>query len=281
MDSGSSPPPSLEGTAKTTTETSAPKSPWARAVTWIGVTAIVVGGLLALWVYNGLRSLPGDVAATGREVLVELGNVAAAFRAGTVTTRFISHATEVSGNNYLQFATLRETEIFRHTDEATVLWGYLDLPNLVVEATAPVEYTYFLDLDERWELRLEGETIHVLAPTIRFNTPAVDASAIEYTVREGSLLRDETGAVARLKSGITRMARDRAVDNVDLVRELGRKETEEFVEGWLSRTFGDGARYRARVLFEDELSGPTPGETLSVPERERRGNLSLPPKGTP
>ncbi len=242
-------------------------------MTWLGVTAILAGGLCAVWIYRSLRQIPGDVVATGRQVLAELGEVASAFHSGTVTTRFISHATEVSGSNYLQFAQLTETEIFQRTDEATVLWGNLDLPDLVVEATAPVEYTYFLDLNAPWQLRQKGAVIEVLAPAIEANTPAVDISALTYSVRTGSLLRDEASALARLRAGITEMAKQRADDNVDLVRELGRRKTEEFVENWLARSFADGDQFHAKVVFIDEFGGDEAMEDLGDDEKR----FSLPP----
>lgn len=241
-------------------------------MTWLGVAAILVGGLGALWLWRSVRQIPGDVVATGRQVLAELGEVAAAFHGGTVTTRFISHATEVSGSNYLQFAQLSEIEIFRQTDQATVLWGKFDLPDLVVEATAPVEYTYFLDLNAEWQLRQEGSSIEVVAPVIQANTPAVDVSALSYSVRSGSLLRDEAGALSRLRAGITEMAKETATDNIDLVRELGRRKTEEFVENWLARSFTDGEQYHARVIFADEIGVGATAFPLSLPDRE----ISLP-----
>ena len=48
------------------------------------------------------------------------------------------------------------------------------------------------------------------------------------------------------------MARTKARQNVALVREVGRRKTEEFVETWLVRGFSDGGTYRARVAFADE-----------------------------
>jgi hypothetical protein len=48
------------------------------------------------------------------------------------------------------------------------------------------------------------------------------------------------------------MARIKARQNVPLVREVGRRKTEEFVETWLVRGFSDGETFRARVVFADE-----------------------------
>ena len=101
----------------------------------------------------------------------------------------------------------------------------------------------------------------VHAPPIRFNRPSLDASALHYEVRQGSALRDEEAAIAKLKEGLTSMAHRRAQENVGLVREVARREVEEFVETWLFRDFGEEARgYRVEVVFAGEESElPLPG----------------------
>jgi hypothetical protein len=228
------------------------------------VVALLGLGALALAVYffERTRSLPGDLIESGRSIARDVRSVAAAFRSGTITTSFTSHAVEMSGSHYLQFATLKETEVFERTDSVALLWGQLALPDVVVRAEAPVEYTYYLDLDERWEFVIsdaDARTVLVRAPEIKFNTPAVDASRIRYEVKEQSMLRDEAAAVENLKRGITGLARDRARENVALVRELGRKKTEEFIRSWLLSSYDDARDYRVEVRFADE----------SEPEREQ------------
>ncbi len=224
---------------------------WPVAVTLIALTAMLVGAFL--YVYESLRRMPAEIVESGRTVAAELERVAAAFRTGTVTTSFISYATRVNGSSYLQFASLRQIEAFERRDEAAVLWGMLDLPDLVVRATAPVEYTYYLDLDGVWDLRLVDGRLLVVAPPIEFNQPAVDASRIDYEVRTGSLVRDEEEALRRLKSGITRMSIERARENLPLVREIGRREAERFVADWMAARFLDGRDYRVELVFPDEL----------------------------
>ena len=90
------------------------------------------------------------------------------------------------------------------------------------------------------------------APRIRFNTPAIDASKIEFQIQQSSVFRNESAALERLKGQLTSMAKRRALEQIDLVREIGRKETREFVEEWLADGFSDGARYRVRVRFASE-----------------------------
>ena len=74
-------------------------------VSW-PVALIVVVAILAaagLYAFRSLRDLPLDMVAAGRDLLEDVGAIARAFREGTVTTSFISYATEVSGSSYLQF----------------------------------------------------------------------------------------------------------------------------------------------------------------------------------
>jgi hypothetical protein len=224
---------------------------WPLVAAVLGLATIVALG--AAYSLRRVTSLPGEIAEQGREVLRDLKSVAEGFRTGTVTTSFASYATEVSGTTFLQFATLRQVEVFERKDTSSLLWGQLALPDVVVEARAPVEYTYYLDLNKPWILKLEGETILVAAPPIEFNTPALDTSALHFEVREGSVFRDETAVVEQLRHGLSDLAKVRARQHVALVRETGRRRTEQFVETWLSRAFSDGARHRAKVSFPDEV----------------------------
>lgn len=231
-------------------------APWALAFAAVATVAIVVGG--AVYVFQSVRRLPVDVIEGSRQALRELRDVAAAFRAGTVTTTFHGYATQVSGTSRLQFAELRQEESFERRDSEAVLWGALALPDVVVEALVPVTYTYFLDLDKEWRFRLEGRDVLVVVPPVEWNRPAVDVSALRLEVREGSVLRDEQIVLERLRGELTPLLERRARQNVPLVREAGRRKVEAFVETWLVQRFADGRGYRARVVFADEPAAATP-----------------------
>ena len=226
--------------------------PWAI----LCAVAIVTAG--AVYVFHAARSLPTEVMESGRQALRQLAEVAAAFRGGTVTTTFRSDATRLRGTTRLQFVELKQLETFERRDAESVLWGTLALPDVVVEARAPISYTYFVDLDRDWRFRLEAGEVFVVAPPIEWNPPAVDVSALRYEVRAGSVLRNEQVVADRLRSELTALASMRARQHVPLVREAGRRKVEAFVETWLVQRFSDGRRYRARVRFADEPAEPTP-----------------------
>jgi hypothetical protein len=219
---------------------------------WIAIVLICVGGLL--YIFRSCRDLPRDtidqtarlIDRTGRA----LATVAGAFNKGTVTTSFVSFATTISNQQHLQFATLKQMEVFTRSEMPSTAFGYISLPEVVVEARAPVEYTYYLDLNAPWRFELKNNVIHVFAPSIRFNKPAVDASAITYEVKRGYVKTAE--AQENLKRSITSLVALKARDNTALVQETGRKQTADFVERWVANTFDDGTNFHVKVYFPGE-----------------------------
>ncbi len=231
------------------------RNPWVMPATGIAVLAILT--FAALYVFKSCRDLPVELAEkTGRTIdkaATAVVDVLTAFRRGQVTTSFISYATSIHPSHHLQFAKIHQMEIFTRRDEASTAFGYIRLPDVVVEARAPVEYTYYLDLNAAWTLTLTNEIIYVVAPRIRYNKPAVDASEITYEIRQSSALRDTAEAQQNLKESITFMANRKARENIALVRETARKQVTDFVEKWLLHSFpDDGRRYPIKVFFADE-----------------------------
>ena len=236
------------------------RNDWAWPVTWMVIVFILVSG--GIYVFKSCRDLPGDAldktARLAQKVGKGLAEVAAAFNQGTITTTFTSYATTMSGSQYLQFATLAQHERFTRTDEATTGFGYLPLPDVIVEAEAPVSYTYYLDLNDQWDFTLQNGVITVTAPDIKYNKPAVDVSRITYEVKKDSLIRDTRLAMDSLKKSITSLVDKKAKTNIGLVRETGRKQTETFVQNWLAKSFADGQKYPVIVRFRGETQTPGP-----------------------
>ena len=231
-----------------------PRGDWAKSTMWMVIVLIVT--LNGFLIFRSCRNVPGDAIDKTAKLVEKAGkalsDVASAFNQGRVTTEFISYATTVTPTRRLQFATLKQKEMFTRRDESSTGFGYVPLPEVIVEARAPIEFTYYLDLNAPWRVVLEDQTIHVLAPAIHFNTPAIDVSGIQFEVKKGSAFRNTTAAMDGLRQSMTIMAKDRARENISLVRENGRKETAEFVEQWLVKSFTDGRKYPVKVYFPDE-----------------------------
>jgi len=234
------------------------KNPWPRVVTFLGLLALLLGA--GLWTLHRLTGIPGAALGQGVALVKEMGGqaatVARAFREGTVREEFLSHTAALAGTSRFQFATLSQGETFQRSEADNIAWGLIALPKVVVQAQAPVEYTYFLDLQAPWEFRQDGKTITVLAPSISANAPALDVSALTFYTLEGSVWRDENAVRERLRESLTATLRKRARENGKLVREIGRQKVAEFVEQWLGEKFGDGRDYRVKVIFPDEVPVP-------------------------
>jgi hypothetical protein len=233
------------------------------------VFAMLLG--TGLYIFKSCRDLPGETFEKGVRVVEKLGEqaqkVASAFKQGTITTTFTSYATTLSGSQYLQFATLSQREIFTRTDESSLLFGYIPLPDVIVQASAPVTYTYYLDLNSPWDFVLRDGVIWVTAPDIKYNKPALDISRISYEVKKDSHFRNTSDAMENLRSSMTWMTYKKAQANVELVRETGRKQTETFVENWLAKSFADGKKYPVKVRFksEEKTSEPAPSSSQESP----------------
>ena len=237
------------------------RNSWAWPAAWVSTVLIVFAS--ALYAFKSCRDFPADAFDKAGKVVEQVGQkaqrVAAAFKQGTITTTFTSYATTLSGSQYFQFATLSQVETFTRKDESSTAFGYIPLPEVIVEATAPVTYTYYLDLNARWDFRLRDGVVWVIAPDIKFNKPAVDPSRIAYEVKKNSIIRNTAEAMDNLKRSITWLSYKKAQANIDLVRETGRTQTETFVHNWLAKSFSDGKNYPVKVLFRNETQHNTKG----------------------
>ena len=223
---------------------------------WMMVVFVVA--LNAALVVRSCWRLPGETLDKTAKVIEKAGkalaDVASAFRRGTITTEFTSYATTITNQQFFQFATLRQRETFTRTEESSTAFGYIPLPDVIVEARAPVEYTYHLDFNGTWNFVLKDNIVHVFPPPIRFNKPSIDASEIAYEVKKGYLKTDE--AMASLKKSLTSLAVLKGKENIPLVRESCRQQTTLFVERWLNKSFTDADNYAVKVHFPGESVPP-------------------------
>jgi hypothetical protein len=230
---------------------------WAIAMALIGLACLLVPILLIRAAMNRVRGL-GDVAGSAVNAARD---IAAAFRTGTVETSLRSYATTMKGVSRFQFAELRQLESFERTDKTSIAWGAIPLPDVVVEARGQVVYTYVLDFQKRWDIRLADGRIEVVAPAPEPVTPALDPSSLVFEIKSGSVLRDEEAVRKSLQAGLGELLTQRARDHLPLVRETGRKATEEFVRNFLISNYDGGASMPVTVRFADEAPITTRPQT--------------------
>ncbi len=217
---------------------------------FLTLACLVLPILLIRSAMTRVRSLGG----TAQSALIAVRSVAEAFRTGKIETTLRSYATEIRGVSRFQFAELKQLESFERTDTTSIAWGAIPLPDVVVEARGQVVYTYVLDLQKRWDLKLAGRTVDVTAPAPEFSVPALDPSTLTFETKRGSLLRDEAAVRDALQKGLSVLLSERARQHLPLVRETGRKSTEEFVRNFLLSSYDDAAGMTVRVRFADEAA---------------------------
>ena len=225
---------------------------WALAMALLAIACLVLPILLIRSAMKRVRSLGG----AAENALIAVRSVAEAFQTGRVEMTLRSYATEVRGVSRFQFAELKQLESFERTDSTSLAWGAIPLPDVVVEARGQVVYTYVLDLQKRWDLRLSHGTVDVIAPAPEFSVPALDPSTLAFEIKRGSVLRDEAAVRDALQKGLPVLLNERARQHLPLVRETGRKVTEEFVRNFLLSNYDDAAGMTVRVRFADEAVPP-------------------------
>lgn len=191
----------------------------------------------------------------GTALFLRFGPLGGGFLRHRTTESFLSYASRVSGTSRLQVATLRSVEVFQLADSATLLG--IPLPEVVVEARAPVETTWYLDLKAPWTVRAGDRVILVAAPALQFNTPAIDVAHLEYREVKGSLWRREAPVIEKLRLALGPMARRAAAAHLPEVRETARAQVAAFVLSWILHAEGNAEPGSVRVRFADEAA-PTP-----------------------
>lgn len=232
-----------------------PPPSWPRAVLWMFALAVFAAS--TLYVFKSCRDLPVEtIAVTANKTVQVLTNVgrtlvemASKFNQGSITMALTSTGTKLESTKHFQFKRLTQTEIFTHTDQSSTAFGYIPLPEVIVEARAPVEYIYYLDLEAPWRLVVRDRIVHVFTPQIFFNKPSVDVSKIVFEVKRGSLFRDTESARDNLQKSISSLSYLKARENLGLVRDTGREPVADFVRQWLMHSFTDGSNYLVKVYF--------------------------------
>jgi hypothetical protein len=236
----------------------APRRTWPLVAAFLGVIVVLV--VVALWLLQKIVALPGTAAAGSVAVVKEIGHqamtIAQAFSRRDIRQEFLSSSVTVGGTTRLQVATLQEHETFRRKESDSVAWGLVALPDIVVQADVPVEYTYYLDFDGPWEFARENVEVVVHAPPIMANAPSPDISKLTFYSLEGHVWQDDKAVRERLQGSLDVALRARAAEHVLLVREIARRQTAGFVEKWLADSFSDGRAFHVKVVFPDEVSAP-------------------------
>ncbi len=159
--------------------------------------------------------------------------IVAGFSDETAQTRFMSYATTVTPLKRVELAKINQIEVFERSSQPQLFWKRLNLPEVVVRVTVPVEYRYYVDLNHKWKIELKEQSLQIVAPALFAGTPSPNISKLNFEVRKGSIFRNEAKVEAALQSELTGLLENRAKDSSALVRETARLQISSLAEQWL------------------------------------------------
>lgn len=224
-----------------------------------GAAVIIVGSVLTFKTFSCAQ----EVADKPLEVLDSARKLAESFKTGTIKTKFFSYATKVKGSSKMQVVEVKQIEVFSRKDSKAYFWDLVKLPEVEVDIRIPVTYTYYVDLNEEWNFVLEGQTVKVYVPDLKYNTPAPDISKMEIREKRSVFRLVEDDMKKQVMEGITKELEKRAGKNMDNlnIRATARESIKEFVETWFAgilKSYGveDLERYNIEIYFKKDKPDP-------------------------
>lgn len=216
-----------------------------KIITKIAIAAVIVFGGIVISIYFIDRTAGA------------LSDMAEKFQSGKVTTEFRDYVTQIKGFQRLQVASLNTVDIFTKLDSRSVFWNMIDLPDVQVEIKIPVEYSYYLDLNNAWRFDWndKDKTVTIFAPQIKSNTPAIDLSSMSVTIQKGSFLRDEEEVKEKLIGELSGRLLELADKKIPLIRETARNEVRQFISNWFIKNYFKDSEVKPvieSVVFSDE-----------------------------
>jgi hypothetical protein len=167
----------------------------------------------------------------------------------TVETSLKSHLFEISGSKKIILATLKQFEIFERKSELSLFHERLKLPDIVVSASMPVEYNYFVEFNNAWVITTDERSITVIAPKLEALKPGVSVSEIEFGVVKGSLFRRDSLVTEELRQELDQLLQESSLKHMSSVQEVARVELREIIQLWMQ---SQDLNLEIKVFFESE-----------------------------
>jgi hypothetical protein len=230
---------------------------WWKAFAIVAVTALLCFTGLAL--YLGMSLV---------EAFSQPGKLLSGFFSGEVKHSNFNVLLEIQrthGDNLEVASPTTTMETFTKADSRMAAWGKIYLGTTVTEIKVPASYRFHVKLSEMKDARVEGNVLIITAPNIQPSLPvAFDSTRVEKKSDSGWARFDGAEQLAEMEKNITAGLGERAVKQVEVVRETARKDIEEFVQRWVVDN-NPNLREQIRaikVLFPGETADKVKSETL-------------------
>lgn len=228
------------------------KSLWPVAFAAVAVTLIIVMGILAhrlitepvRLVEDGIRYVGSgivEVYQDGKKLVKKLS-------APEMSRRFESY---LSRGQQVQEMAVYRTERLEY-DELNLSRG---VSSARVAFLVPVEYTYYVDMSQKWSMSFENGLLKAVAPPLQCQRPNIRWERRKDFIDSGYLIFDEGGYLQQLKDRFPALADSLAISPsyYDDARKQARASIAHFLNTWISSELKDEFEVLGiAIRFEDE-----------------------------
>jgi len=174
----------------------------------------------------------------------------------------------------LELASFKATETLRSSSTAVFLEWKIPGTTTIVDLRVPVTYRYHVQVFDRWNINVDGNTCIIYAPELRPTLPpAIHTDEMDILTIEGPLAWDGDEEQAKLLKSLTPQLEANAANpkNIHLVREEARKTVAEFIRAWLLQRgdWGDRKIENIKVIFREEGNSKSEWVMPSIARKER------------
>ena len=237
------------------------KITWAKAFSKIGVTAIIVAGMCIVCL-SAIKSCEHVYDTPERWVkglVNKFSNPSNEFLSGKVTDEYIEYWTGIKQMNRLQFSQIETIETFRLKEIKGFFRNNL-FATAEVMVKAPVQYNFYVDLNENWDFFYDEEDngVTVIAPKINYNRPSVDVSKMDIREIKKSLWINNDELKNNILKNLMPQCAISARNKVDQIKPLAKDSIKNFVDAWFINIKFADSRIKPHVkeiYFTDEKKG--------------------------
>lgn len=105
---------------------------------------------------------------------------------------------------------LHTVEKIRKQEKLNFLWKLISISDVDVEILVPVQYSFYIDVNEKFEIQKNDNSLIILAPPLKSFTPAVDVSGISFMVNEAPFLYDTSKIEKSFYDGLTQYVNEQS-----------------------------------------------------------------------
>ena len=177
----------------------------------------------------------------------------------SLKTSFLADIPKIAdaGAGRLELAKVDRIETLRSEDTLALLWDHISLGTTFVEIRIPVTYRYYVDLNDAWEMRMDGKVCRVRAPRLRsMLPPAIHTHRMEKRMENGWARFNAESQMDALEQQLTPTMVQYAeqASLMVLVRDQAQKSLARFIRQWLLQQpgFRDESVSFVKVTFHGE-----------------------------